>query len=674
MDVLNWGIIGTGAIAHAFADGLKTAVHGTLKAVGSRSRESAESFASEYPGIRAHGSYGDLLGDPDIACIYISTPHPFHARWAILALEAGKHVLCEKPLALNQWQAQAMVECARRNKRFLGEAFMYRYHPQTARLAELIREELIGEVRIISTSFGFGGGDRINPESRIFNNALGGGAILDVGCYTVSMSRLVAGAAIGKDFADPVEVSGLGQVGSTGVDEWAGGLLKFESGIIARIATSIRAGLENVLVVSGSKGSIKIEDPWTHNRKEAVAGRIHVARNGKEETIDIPADRTSFAIEADGVAAALAGGRLEAIPPAMTWEDSLGNMAVLDRWRKAVGVVYEEEKPHVSATNLTGRRVGVRTSGLTRPMRYGRINGLQKPVSKMIFGALTAQGSFAKAQVLFDHWLDCGGNTFDTAYHYGMGSCDRMLGYWLNSRGVRDDVVILGKGAHTPNCDPGNLVKQLDETLEALGTDHLDIYIMHRDNEEIPVSEFVDVLNECHRKGKIRVFGGSNWSIKRFAEANTYAREKDLEPMRILNNNLSLAEMVDPVWAGCIHLSDTVSRKWMEDTGVVHFSWSSQARGFFTDRFNTETASPGWDEELRRCWFSEANFQRRERCLKLAREKGVSPINIAAAWVLCQPFDSYALIGPESIHEMDTSLPALDVELTRKEIDWLWQG
>jgi len=307
-------------------------------------------------------------------------------------------------------------------------------------------------------------------------------------------------------------------------------------------------------------------------------------------------------------------------------------------------------------------------------MRYGEIEGLAKPVSRMIFGALTAHGSFAKAEALFDHWLDCGGNTFDTAYQYGRGACDRLLGQWLTSRGVRYEVVILGKGAHTPDCNPESLLSQLEETLEALETDHLDIYIMHRDNEEIPVGEFIDVLNECRANGKIGVFGGSNWSIRRFQEANDYAREKALEPMRILNNNLSLAEMVDPVWAGCIHLSDTESRKWMEENGVVHFSWSSQARGFFTERFDTEAANPGWDAELRRCWFSEDNFHRRQRCLQLAKEKGVSPINIAAAWVLSQPFESYALIGPESIREMDTSLPALDVQLSREEVDWLWNG
>jgi len=674
MDDLKWGILGTGAIARAFADGLQLASKGILKAVGSRGKESAVAFANAYEGVTPHGSYEELLGDGEVDCIYISTPHPFHAQWTLRALEAGKHVLCEKPLALNQWQAHAMIECARAHRRFLGEAFMYRFHPQAARLVELIRTGRIGDVRMVRASFGFGGGDAIDPSSRLFDTSLGGGAILDVGCYTVSMSRLVAGGATGADFANPVSLHGSGRVGSTGVDEWAAAVLQFESGIVAQVATSIRAPLDNSLYISGSKGTLTVDDPWTANRKGPAAGRIHVVAGGSEEIVDVPVEASSFALEADGVAEAITAGRLEAVPPAMTWDDSLGNMATLDMWRKAVGVVYSDETPRPQPNNFAGRPVTVKRSGLTHPMSYGTIEGLGKPVSKLIFGALTAHGSFPKAQALFDHWLECGGTTFDTAYQYGQGSCDRLLGEWVASRGIRDEVVILAKGAHTPNCDPVNLVKQLDASLEALGTDHTDIYIMHRDNEDIPVGEFVDVLNECKRKGKIGVFGGSNWSTRRFAEANAYAARHGLEPMRILNNNLSLAEMVDPVWPGCIHVSDTESRKWMEAHNVVHFSWSSQARGFFTDRFDTESAHPGWDEELRRCWFGEANIRRRERCLTLAREKGVSPINIAAAWVICQPFDSYALIGPESIREMNSSLPALGVGLSREEIDWLWNG
>jgi aryl-alcohol dehydrogenase-like predicted oxidoreductase len=378
---------------------------------------------------------------------------------------------------------------------------------------------------------------------------------------------------------------------------------------------------------------------------------------------------TSFALEADGVAAAITAGRCEPPSPAMTWDDTLGNLAVLDAWRKDVGVVYPQEKPAPSPVNISGKPVRVRTSGLKHEMPFGKIPGLDKPVSKFIFGALTAHGSYAKAQVLFDHWLEVGGNTLDTGFVY---RSDAILGQWLESRGVREDLVIIAKGAHTPHCNPEGLTRELLVSLEQLKTGYTDIYIMHRDNEDIPVGEFIDVLNEHVAAGRIRVFGGSNWSPERFMEANAYAAANGKQGMAILNNNLSLARMVDPVWPGCLHMSGSSSRAWLEKEQVAHMAWSSQARGFFTERTDREIAKPGYDTGLRRCWISEDNLQRRKRCIELAEKKDVLPINIAAAYVLSQPFESYALIGPETIHEMETSLPALDIHLTQEEINWLW--
>jgi len=671
MSKLNWGIIGTGAIAKAFAVGLKQSKTGKLVAVGSRSQSSAETFGDEHDVPTRHGSYDDLLADGDVQAVYISTPHPFHPEWAIKAAEAGKHILCEKPIALNQWQAQKMIETARENNVFFMEAFMYRCHPQTAKLVELIQSGVIGQVRVIRATFGFGGGDSINPESRLFNNELGGGGILDVGTYAISGARLVAGAATGKPFAEPNKVVAAGRVGETGVDEWAAGVLHFDNDIIAQVSTAIRASLDNVIEVYGSAGRITVPNPWAADRDKPVIGKIIVTVKGEKTEHECPAEATSFALEADVVAHAVAAGKLEPPAPAMTWNDTIGNMAVADAWRKQIGVEYEAEKPKPRTTDLANRAVKVRVNEPGHNMKYAEVPGLDKPVSKLIFGALTAHKSYAKAQVTYDNWLEVGGNTFDTGFVYG---CDKMLGQWMADRGVRDDLVVLAKGAHTPHCNPEGLTRELHKSLEDLQTDHADLYIMHRDNEAIPVGEFIDVLNEHKDAGRIKVFGGSNWSAARFAEANEYARANGKQGMTILNNNLSLARMVDPVWAGCIHMSDVASRQWMADNNVVHFSWSSQARGFFTERPDLEIANPGYDKQLRRCWFSDDNFARRKRAFELAEKKGVLPINIAAAYVLCQPFPSFALIGPEKIAEMQSSLPALDIELTQEEIDWLWGG
>ena len=180
---LRWGIIGTGGIAHRFAQGVQHSKTGELIAVGSRRQETADAFAKEFGVPHRHASYEALLADEDVDAIYVSTPHPMHAEWAIKSAEAGKHILCEKPLAINHAEAMAVVEAARENDVFLMEAFMYRCHPQMRRVVELVREGAIGRVCMIQATFSFQGGT--DPKSRLMNNALGGGGILDVGCYPV---------------------------------------------------------------------------------------------------------------------------------------------------------------------------------------------------------------------------------------------------------------------------------------------------------------------------------------------------------------------------------------------------------------------------------------------------------------------------------------------------------
>ncbi len=177
---LNWGIIGTGRIASVFAGELPQSHTGHLLAVGSRTQEDADRFADIWHIPRRYSTYEQLLADADVQAVYISIPHPLHAEWAIKAAEAGKHILCEKPIALNYAQAMMIVEAAQRNDVFLMEAFMYRGHPQIARLRELLRAGAIGDIRIIQATFSFHA--PFDPAHRLLNNALGGGGILDVGC------------------------------------------------------------------------------------------------------------------------------------------------------------------------------------------------------------------------------------------------------------------------------------------------------------------------------------------------------------------------------------------------------------------------------------------------------------------------------------------------------------
>ncbi len=659
---IRWGILSTGAISRAFAAAIPKSTTGQLAAVASRDAGQAAKFAKEFEIPRSHGNYEALLADPDVQAVYISTPHPFHVEWVVKAAAAGKHILCEKPFALNHADAMTAIEAVREAGVFLMEAFMYRCHPQTAKLVELLRAGTIGDVRVIQATFSFQTG--FNPTSRLFDNALGGGGILDVGCYPVSFSRLVAGIAAGKDFAEPLEIKGVGHLCQTGVDEWATAVLKFPGDILAQVATGITLNQENVARIFGTTGSITLPNPWISNRQAADTGKIIVNRQGAApEEITVPVNVTSYTLEADVVGRAILAGNVEAPTPAMTWADTLGNLNTLDRWRQSIGLIYDAEKPE----NYRPRPLRVRTD---TAMRHGNVTGIDKPVARLVLGTMLEGATLPAphAFALFDEYFAIGGNCFDTAHIYAGGLGEQLLGQWLKARNLRDQVVIIGKGAHPPCCDPAGITRQLDESLARLQTDYVDLYLMHRDNTDIPVGEFVDVLNQHLQAGKLRAFGGSNWSLERVASANRYAKRKGLTGFAAISNQFSLAEMVAPVWPGCVSVSDTASRKWLKKQQLPNFCWSSQARGFFSGSAKPDNQS---DSELVRCWYSAANFQRLERVNELAKKRGTLPINIALAYVLAQPLPLFALIGPRTLHELHTALPALKVELTPKELRWL---
>ncbi|TIX91691.1 aldo/keto reductase [Rhizobium sp. P44RR-XXIV] len=659
---IRWGIIGPGRIAQTFAEGVAHSRSGKLVAIASRNPDKP-GLGDGFPGARIVNGYEALLADKDIDAVYIATPHTGHAEWAIKAIRAGKHVLVEKPIALSAFDAEAIYYEARKAGVFAGEAFMYRVHPQTAKLIELVKSGAIGELRIIRSSFGFNMGT-VKPEHRLFANETAGGGILDVGGYPVSMARLIAGARDGKPFLDPDKVSGVGHLGQTGVDEWASAVLKFPNNVIAEVSCSIMANQDNTLRIIGSEGRLEVTDFWFASGHKGGVGKIELIKGGESQTIEVKEERWLYSFEVDAAGDAIRAGHKEFAYPGIGWADSIGNLRVLDQWRASIGLEYSVEKAAKRTKNIAGATV-IKGNGI--PKRS--IPGISKPASLVTLG-FEFFPNFAAASLTLDAFYEAGGNAFDTAYVYGGGKTESMFGDWHTSRNVpREEIVLIGKGAHSPLCYPDMIKKQLDQSLNRLKTDYVDIYFMHRDNTDIPVGEFVDAMDAEVKAGRIRgIFGGSNWTRARFDEAIAYAEKNGKAAPAALSNNFSLAEMLDPIWAGCIAASDDEWKAWLNAKQLPNFAWSSQGRGFFTDRAGRDKRD---DEELVRVWYSDRNFGRRDRAIELAQKLGRNPIHIALAYVIAQPFPVIPLIGPRTIAELEDSLSALDIKLTPEQVKWL---
>jgi predicted dehydrogenase/aryl-alcohol dehydrogenase-like predicted oxidoreductase len=602
-----------------------------------------------------------LIADSEIDAIYISTPHPWHAEWAIKAMRAGKAVLVEKPAGMNAAEVVAVTEVAEQCGTIFMEAYMYRCHPQIARMVEVIKSGEIGRVQHIKATFGFSAS--FNASSRLYDRNLGGGGILDVGGYTTSFVRLVAGAATGLAIAEPNAVKGVGIVGKSDVDEVAHALLTFANGITADVACSVCRNMDNNAIITGDKGTIELPNPWVPGRNEGPSdSSILITIAGKTRSEDIKNPNQLFSFEAELASSSIAKGLLQAPYPAMSWVDSIGNNAVMDRWRAELGyATFAEDK------KLNRALPNVLPEGLATIPKI-KIADLAMPISQLVIGC-DNKDDIASGALVWDAWMEAGGNAFDTGFVYGGGHHEKVLGEWIASRGVAKDVITIVKGAHTPYCLPGAIEAQLDISLERLGLDHAPIYIMHRDNPDVPVGEFVDALNRLQKSGRIGAFGGSNWSVARITKANAYAAAKGLKPMTILNNNLSLAVMERPVWDGCVTSNTADTLAFLRESKTTHISWSSQARGYFLPEV-LRSRLPD-DTRPETCFGSAANAERRIRAEKLAKEHSVSPHNIATAWVLAQGFPSLALVGPRSPGEIASTLPGLSVKLSASEVCWL---
>ncbi len=337
---LNWGIISTGLIARKFATDLPQSRTGRLVAVGSRQLADASKFAKDFGGVRAHGSYEALLADPEVQAVYIATPHPQHREWAIKAAQAGKHILCEKPLTLRLADTLQIIEAAKKHGVLLMEAFMYRFHPQTIKLTELVKNGTIGDLRLIRASFNVV--CNFDPEHRMFKKSLGGGSILDLGCYPITFSRHIAGAATGKVFVEPAEFLSTGRLHpQVGTDDFATAVAKFPGDVLGELSCGSTVKTDMSAQIYGSKGWIHVPNPFIPGllgKEEEIF--LHRAGQTTPERIAIPSpNKGLYAYEADAIAESLARGEREV--PLVSWADTIGTAKLLDQWLASVGLSYD---------------------------------------------------------------------------------------------------------------------------------------------------------------------------------------------------------------------------------------------------------------------------------------------------------------------------------------------
>jgi aryl-alcohol dehydrogenase-like predicted oxidoreductase len=279
------------------------------------------------------------------------------------------------------------------------------------------------------------------------------------------------------------------------------------------------------------------------------------------------------------------------------------------------------------------------------------------------------------ATAVLDQWVTLGGRLIDTAAVYGAGESELVIGEWLRSRGARGDVILLTKGGHPDansrsRLDPDSISADLTASLQRLGVDTVDIYLLHRDDSAIPVGEMIDALSEHVRAGLVRSIGVSNWTPSRVDEANAYAAAHGLTALDAVSNYFGLATRMRSLWLGTLSSTGRAARAWHARTGMPLIAWSTQSQGWFSDGFDPK----GRGADAFYTYDSPQNVERRARAFELAERRGCSAAQLALAWVLNQPIAPIALVGARTPEELRTTWAASQIALTAEELSWLEVG
>jgi predicted dehydrogenase len=316
---LQWGILGPGRIAPRIVRALDGNPRGELRAVAGRDPDRARAFAERYGAPITHSTYADLLADPAVDVVYIALPNGLHAEWTIHALDAGKHVLCEKPLALTVAEVDAIAAAAERNGRIAVEAFMYLHHPQTIRTLEIVEAGTLGEIQVVSSAFSF---LLTYPNDPRIDPALGGGSLWDVGCYPVSISRRIAGD-------EPDGIAAFARFDERGVDRTFVGQLRFPSGLLAHFESGFAAGDRERVEIVGSDATLVLDHPFLP-APDGPAPGIRILREGAEEEHLEIESIDDYRAEVDDLQAAILDGTTPRVDLAFS-RGSIATLVALDR-------------------------------------------------------------------------------------------------------------------------------------------------------------------------------------------------------------------------------------------------------------------------------------------------------------------------------------------------------
>lgn len=679
---LRWGILGTGEMAGKFCLALAksefnriSAVSGFCEAMQESVKESECTqtglmFCEHHKIPQYHNDFQALLSDTNIDAVYIALPHSAHTEWAIKTAFARKHILCEKPLGMSSAEAAYAIAQARDCGVRLLCGYKYSRTGWFTKLLQLVESGVIGDLLTISVFRGTNVAE--NPNGRHYNKQLGGGSILDMGVYAAHFAGKIIGAASGKTFVKPVEVNGVANMSATGVDRCTIATLMFPNGTIASLtcglnlhSSSMASTKGGYAEIIGTKGALKVDNLgniWPYQYDDH--NRIFLAVGDKDyEMVELDSERDSV----DDFLGCLSDPEFQMEE---TWGEYIDTEHILDCWRHAIGLVYDTEIsfPHrgsagktfyAGAKSLSYHRNRESNGGIIPTVK---LPGISTPISRIVMGL---GGGPVRDLRSYDWYTQLGGNCYITSHHYDENSGQQQaLAHWIKTRELRrKDIVLMVMGGHPPLCDPERISEQLLQSLECLGTDYIDLYMLHADNTSVPVDEFIDALNFHLGNDSIRALGASNWSVERYEEANRWAEKNGKVGFAALSNYFGLAKMEEVPWPHAVSMTNLRATTWLAKTQTPLFPYSSQSKGFFKSNLQTNE----FDSILR----NEINYGRRERARKLATKLGVDPTCIALAYVLAQPFPTFPMIGPRHSFQLSKSLDALKIELSREDCRWL---